>query len=257
MRVLITNDDGIASPGLQALVNVFGPVAQTFVVAPEGERSATGHAITLHKPLRARAAVIAGATAAWVSNGTPADCVALGMLELVPARPDVVISGINAGPNLARDLTYSGTVSGAMEGAIFGVPSVAVSVAAFIDPIFPAAAQFSGELVRAILLHGLPADTLLNVNVPNLPADRIAGISITRQSARRYISRLEKRVDPRGQAYYWLTGDPSAQEDVEGTDTWALASNQVSVTPITLDMTDDRALAVLRSWNLMWSPERR
>src|SRR5712692_839803 len=257
MRVLITNDDGIASPGLQALVNEFAPVAQTFVVAPEGERSATGHAITLHKPLRARAAVIAGATAAWVSNGTPADCVALGMLELVPDRPDVVLSGINAGPNLARDLTYSGTVSGAMEGAIFGVPSIAVSVGAFHDPTFAVAASFAIELARAMLLHGLPEDTLLNVNVPNLPADRIAGVAITRQSAKRYISRLEKRVDPRGRTYYWLTGEPSVQEDVEGTDTWALAHDRISVTPITLDMTDDRTAAVLREWNLSWRPQGR
>src|SRR3989442_4722862 len=256
MRVLITNDDGIASPGLQALVDVFAPVAKTFVVAPEGERSATGHAITLHKPLRARAVAIAGATAAWVSNGTPADCVALGMLELVPERPDVVISGINAGPNLARDLTYSGTVSGAMEGAIFGVPSIAVSVAAFTDPTFPVAAHFSRELVRAILLHGLPEDTLLNVNVPHLPPERIAGVAITRQSAKRFISRLEKRVDPRGRTYYWLTGDPSPVEDLEGTDTWALSRGYISVTPLTLDMTDDRAAAALRTWNLPWRPAR-
>jgi 5'-nucleotidase len=253
MRVLVTNDDGIASLGLQALVDAFASLAQTFVVAPEGERSATGHSITLHKPLRVHGASLRGATAAWASNGTPADCVALGMLELVPEKPDVVISGINVGPNLARDLTYSGTVSGAMEGAIFGIPSIAVSVASFIAPTFTVTAQFTRDLVRAILLHGLPPDTLLNVNVPNLPATRIAGIAITRQSAKRYISRLEKRVDPRGQAYYWLTGDPSAQEDLEGTDTWALAHDQISVTPITLDMTDDRAAAAMRSWNLTWN----
>lgn len=256
MRVLITNDDGIASAGLQALVDEFAPRAETFVVAPEAERSATGHSITLHKPLRVHSAALAGASAAWASNGTPADCVALGMLELVPAKPDVVISGINVGPNLARDLTYSGTVSGAMEGAIFGVPSVAVSVASFTGPTFGVAARFSTDLVRAILLHGLPMDTLLNVNVPNLPAHRIKGVAITRQSSKRYISRLEKRTDPRGQAYYWLTGEPSAQEDIEGTDTWALAHDQISITPITLDMTDDRAGAALRSWNLTWSPTR-
>lgn len=253
MRVMITNDDGIASPGLQALVHAFEPVAETFVVAPERERSATGHAITLHKPLRAHGATIPGSSVrAWATNGTPADCVALGILELLPAKPDVVVAGINVGPNVARDLTYSGTVSGAMEGAIFGVASIAVSVGSFRNPIFPVAAGFAVALARAILLHGLPEDTLLNVNVPNLPPERIAGVAITRQSAKRYLSRLEKRVDPRGRTYYWLTGEPPLQDDFEGTDTWALAHSQISVTPITLDMTDDRVAATMRDWNLTW-----
>ncbi len=255
MRVLITNDDGIASPGLQALVRRFDPVAEVFVVAPERERSATGHAITLHKPLRTHAAVIPESSArAWATNGTPADCVALGILDLLPARPDIVVSGINVGPNLARDLTYSGTVSGAMEGAIFAVPSIAVSVGAFRSPVFTVASGFAVGLARAILLHGLPDDTLLNVNVPNLSADRIAGVTITRQSANRYISRVEKRVDPRGRTYYWLTGEPSPQEEVEGTDSWALAHDRISITPITLDMTDDRAAAAMRAWDLSWPP---
>ena len=255
MRVLITNDDGIASPGLQALVGAFDPVGETFVVAPERERSATGHAITLHKPLRAHSVAIPGSAArAWATNGTPADCVALGIIELLPAKPEVVLSGINVGPNVARDLTYSGTVSGAMEGAIFGVPSIAVSVGSFRNPTFSVAAAFAVELARAILLHRLPEDTLLNVNVPNLPPDRIAGVAITRQSAKRFISRMEKRVDPRGRTYYWLTGDPSPVEDLEGTDTWALTHNRISVTPITLDMTDDRAAAAMRTWDLAWRP---
>lgn len=255
MRVLITNDDGIASPGLQALVRAFEPAGETFVVAPERERSATGHAITLHKPLRAHGATIPGSSVrAWATNGTPADCVALGMLELLPVKPDIVVSGINVGPNVARDLTYSGTVSGAMEGAIFGVASIAVSVGSFRNPIFPVAARFAVELARAILLHGLPEDTLLNVNVPNLPPEQIAGVAITRQSAQRYASRLEKRVDPKGRTYYWLTGQPSLQEDIEGTDTWALSHNHISVTPLTLDMTDDRLAAALRAWSLDWRP---
>jgi 5'-nucleotidase len=257
MRVLITNDDGIASPGLQALVRAFEPVGETFVVAPERERSATGHAITLHKPLRAHLVPAPGSSAhAWATNGTPADCVALGMLELLPARPDIVLSGINVGPNLARDLTYSGTVSGAMEGAIFGVPSIAISVGSFRNPSFTVAAAFAVELVRAILLHGLAEDTLLNVNVPNVSGERIAGVAITRQSAKRFISRLEKRVDPRGRTYYWLTGDPSPVDDLEGTDTWALSHGYISVTPITLDMTDDRAAAAMRTWNLTWPAAR-
>ncbi|HXF83317.1 MAG TPA: 5'/3'-nucleotidase SurE [bacterium] len=251
MRVLITNDDGISSPGIVALVQAFDGVAEVAVVAPEHERSATGHAITLHKPLRAVPAVIPGCRVrAWATNGTPADCVALGMLDLLAARPDVVVSGINVGPNMGRDLTYSGTVSGAMEGAIFGVPSIAVSIGAFRNPVFSVAAAFAVELAQAILERGLPEDTLLNVNVPNLPAEQIAGVAITRQGTRRYVSRLEKRTDPRGRTYYWLTGEPAPQEDEEGTDSWALARGQISVTPIGLDLTRSALRATLAGWQL-------
>lgn len=251
MRVLTTNDDGIGSPGLQALVRAFEPVAETFVVAPEQERSATGHAITLHKPLRARAVSIPeAAVRAWATNGTPADCVALGILDLLPDRPDVVVSGINVGPNVGRDLTYSGTVSGAMEGAIFGLPSVAVSVGAFKNPIFTVAAAFAVDLARMILARGLPLDILLNVNVPNLPPAQIKGVAITRQSAIRYISRLEKRTDPRGRTYYWLTGEPNRQTEEEGTDTWALSHHWISVTPVGLDLTHDEVVRALQTWKL-------
>lgn len=257
MRVLITNDDGIASPGLAALVHAFDAVAETYVVAPEHERSATGHAITLHKPLRAHPAAVPGSQArAWSTNGTPADCVALGMLDLLAGRPDVVLSGINVGPNMGRDLTYSGTVSGAMEGAIFGVPSIAVSIGAFRDPIFAVAAGFAVHLARSILEHGLPDDTLLNVNVPNLPVEQIAGVTVTRQGTRRYISRLEKRADPRGRTYYWLTGEPAPQPDEEGTDSWALAQSRISITPIGLDLTEERLREVLAGWPLESSLRR-
>lgn len=251
MRVLITNDDGVSSPGLAALVKAFDGSAEVYVVAPEHERSATGHAITLHKPLRAHPSGIAGsAVKVWATNGTPADCVALGMLDLLGSRPDVVLSGINVGPNMGRDLTYSGTVSGAMEGAIFGVPSIAVSIGAFRDPIFTVAARFAADLARSIIRYGLPEDTLLNVNVPNLPGEQITGVAITRQGTKRYISRLEKRADPRGRTYYWLTGAPAPQKDEEGTDSWALARGQISVTPIGLDLTNERLREVLQGWSL-------
>jgi len=252
MRVLITNDDGISSPGLVALVRTFEAAAETYVVAPEHERSATGHAITLHKPLRAHPAVIPGSSVrAWATNGTPADCVVLGILDLLEGRrPDVVLSGINVGPNMGRDLTYSGTVSGAMEGAIFRVPSIAVSIGAFRNPIFTVAAEFAMHLARAILERGLPDDTLLNVNVPNLPKEEIGGIAITRQGPKRYVSRLEKRTDPRGRTYYWLTGEPAPLPDEEGTDSWALAQGRISVTPIGLDLTDGGLREAMEAWEL-------
>jgi len=251
MRILVTNDDGINSLGLHALVRELEGEAETFVVAPEHERSATGHAITLHKPLRAVPTILPeNDVKAWATNGTPADCVALGVLGLLPGRPDVVISGINVGPNLGRDLTYSGTVSGAMEGTIFRIPSLAVSVGAFRDTIFEVAAGFAMRLVRQVVERGLPENTLLNVNVPNLPKDQIKGVKITRQGEKRYISTLDKRTDPRGRPYYWLTGAPAPQQDAEGTDSWALALGYISVTPIRLNMTDPDALEALAGWSL-------
>jgi 5'-nucleotidase len=161
-----------------------------------------------------------------------------------------VLSGINVGPNIGRDLTYSGTVSGAMEGAIFGVPSIAVSIGAFRDPVFVVAGEMAVTLAQAIHDHGLPDDTLLNVNVPNLAKEQIAGIAITRQGTKRYVSRLEKRTDPRGRTYYWLTGDPAPLPDEEGTDSWALAGGRISITPISLDLTDIDLRRTVEAWEL-------
>lgn len=251
MRVLLTNDDGINSPGLRALAEVFANDHETVVVAPEHERSASGHAITLHKPLRATpSSTYPPGIAAWATNGTPADCVVLGVLELLAHRPDVVVSGVNVGPNLGRDLTYSGTVSGAMEGTILGIPSVAISVGAFVNVRFDIAARFAERLAKLIVERRLPEDALVNVNVPNLPAEQMRGVAFTRQSTRRYLSRLEKRTDPRGRSYYWLTGEPAPRGDEEGTDGWALANGFISVTPIHLNLTDDRLLRELGTWGL-------
>jgi 5'-nucleotidase len=241
--VLVTNDDGIRATGIQVLARALAQVADVTVVAPEHERSATGHAITLHKPLRAARTVIPDLDApAWATNGTPADCVALGVLDLVAHRPDLVISGINAGPNIGSDLTYSGTVSGAMEGAIIGIPSIAVSVGAFEDVRFDVAAEVAVRLVEVVGRGGLPPETLLNVNVPNLEKSDIRGITATRQAERGFISRLEKRKDPRGRTYYWLAGERSAVPYVEGTDAWALHEKFVSVTPLTMRMSAEGAL---------------
>lgn len=251
MRVLLTNDDGVNSPGLRALADAFAADHETIVVAPEHERSATGHAITLHKPLRARRALgYPDGVVAWSTNGTPADCVVLGVLELLDRRPEVVVSGVNVGANLGRDLTYSGTVSGAMEGAILGIPSIAVSVAAFEDVRFDVAVRFAVRLAQLLVERPLPDDALVNVNVPNLPADQLKGVALTRQGSRRYLSSLEKRTDPRGHTYYWLTGQRGEANDEKGTDAWALAAGHISVTPIHLNMTDDRLLNELRTWDL-------
>ncbi len=251
MRVLLTNDDGLASPGLLALARAVRDVADTYVVAPEQERSAASHAITLHKPLRvARAQLADTGLPAWATNGTPADCVVLGVLDLLSTPPDVVVSGINVGANLGMDLIYSGTVSGAVEAALFGIASIAISVASFKDLHWEPAAQFAARLVQAVAEHGLPPDTFLNVNVPNRPAAELRGVAITRQSSRRYVSRLEKREDPRGRDYYWLTGSPDGGESAAGTDARAVAEGWISVTPLHLDMTSTELSPVIRSWRL-------
>lgn len=238
MSVLITNDDGIQAPGMHALARALAAVGPVAVVAPEHERSATGHAITLHKPLRAVRAAIPGLEIpAWATNGTPADCVVLGVLDLLPQRPEVVVSGINVGPNIGGDLTYSGTVSGAMEGAIMGIPSIAVSVVSFEVGTFEVAATAAARLVEVVRRWGLPPDTLLNVNVPNLPLAGVKGLAATRQGTRRYLNRLDKRKDPRGRIYYWMGGEEDPMPDEEGTDAWALRQGMISVTPIQMNMT--------------------
>ncbi len=252
MRILVTNDDGIEAEGLRALVRACERVADVVVVAPHHDRSASGHAITLHKPLRVFPAHIPGCTAAaWAATGTPADCVLLAVYELVGARPDVVLSGVNLGPNIGHDLTYSGTVSGAMEAAILGIPAIAVSLDAEGEARYELAAAFAANLAQEVYRRGIPADALLNVNVPNLEPGRIRGVRVTRQSARRYRSRLERRTDPRGRPYYWLVGERAAAEAEEpDTDSHALVSGFISVTPLQMDLTHQALRSTLEGWSL-------
>lgn len=249
MRILITNDDGIHAPGLLALAQRLRQLGQVTAIAPDRPRSATGHAITLHKPLRMQQVALPGGIAGYSTNGTPSDCVVLGMSSLDP-RPELVISGINQGPNLGEDLTYSGTVSAAMEAAIIGVNAFAISIASFDISSFDTAAGFAAHLARVIGEKGLPRDTFLNVNIPNLEPAAIAGVAITRQGRRRYQSRVEKRFDPRGRAYYWLGGDLYHEQTDSGTDVGALAAHMISITPIQLDLTHHVFLEELSRWGI-------
>lgn len=245
MNILLTNDDGIMAPGLAKLVEAVKKIGQVYVVAPDREKSATGHGITVDRPLRAERTTLQGVTA-WAVSGTPADCVKLAVHCLLEVRPDLVVSGINRGPNLGIDVLYSGTVAGALEAVILGIPALAVSVADYADPCYDSAASFISRLVPKYMKNRTKSDILLNINVPSLPSHEIQGVQITRLGARRYLNTFETRSDPRGRVYYWLGCDVEELESDPETDTFAVNSGKISITPIQIDLTDYRSLALLR-----------
>lgn len=249
-KILVTNDDGIDSEGLQALRNALARAGEVVVIAPGHNWSATGHAKTMHRSLRADRVAMPDGSIWFRTDGTPSDCVALGMLGLDGPRPDLVVSGINKGANLGEDVTYSGTVGAAMESVISGVPAIAVSLAAYVDWRFEAAADFASTLAAHVLSNGMEPDMLLNVNVPNSSMDQIRGVLVTRLGRRTYHDALLERLDPRGQPYYWIGGDEPTGEPEEGTDIWALANGYISMTPIHLDLTNYAFIEKMRSWNL-------
>ncbi len=236
MRILITNDDGIQAPGLLALARSLAPLGEVIVIAPERQQSATGHGITLHKPLRMEPVNLdAEVLGAWATNGTPADCTILATADDRPP-PDLVVAGINAGANLGEEVLYSGTASAAMEGALQGIRSFAVSVAEFDDCIFAPAAAFACDLARRLMECKMPADTFLNVNVPNLRSEDLGAPVLTRLGRRRYQNVLERREDPRGRTYYWFSGEPEECDSAGDTDICAVAAGNISVTPVHFDM---------------------
>ena len=254
LRLLLSNDDGVLAPGLFALKVALEAAGHSVTVcAPDRPRSASGHSITLHKPLRLKQVPLADGSLAWAASGTPADCVALGLLEVMSADTvDIVVSGINHGPNLGWDVTYSGTVSAAMEAVISGVPAIAVSVASYADDIhWDGVANFVAQtLVPQVAKQGLPSATLLNVNAPDVPEIELKGVRITTQGDRQYVDRLEKRIDPVGRPYYWLKGKLHDKESPEGSDTRAVGDGYISVTPIQLDLTNHAFLCDLRGWQI-------
>lgn len=247
MKILITNDDGIGSAGITALANAVREIADVIIVAPETEQSAVGHAITVSFPLR----VTELSRDCYAVRGTPADCVKVAIKELMQDPPDMVMSGINLGPNTGTHIIYSGTVSAATEGTILGIPSFAVSLDAYMNPDFSYAAGFAKKLAILVKENGLPKGVLLNVNVPAVPKEKIRGVRLTNQGETKFIGALEKRVDPRGKTYYWLT--PEIVEIADGTDldTIALRNNEVSITPLHYDMTARDAFPVFSKWRFV------
>jgi len=253
MHILVTNDDGIAAPGLLALAQEIRKLAKVSILAPDRNWSASGHVKTLDRPLRVREIALADDIKALTSDGAPSDCVALAVLGLLPEPIDMVVSGINNNANLGHDVTYSGTVTAAMEGAIWGLPGIAVSLdvpenhVGLLD--YGPAARVGARVVQSVMEHGLPDNTLLNVNVPYLPDEEIRGIMITRQGLRIYRDELLRREDPRHKPYYWIGGEVPTGVPDEGTDFGALSRGYVSITPLHLDLTSYQAMDALRMWD--------
>ncbi len=244
--ILVSNDDGIGAAGLKALADSLAGLGEVVVVAPDRERSAAGHSLTLSRPLRA-----SHLEEGWYSvDGTPTDCITLAVMGLLPRRPRLVAAGINHGSNMGDDVTYSGTVASAVEATLQGIPAFAVSLAGDGDFDFRAAARFARRLGEEILRRGLPRDTLLNVNVPNLPPEAIRGVAVTRQGRRVYSETVIRKIDPRGKAYYWIGGAEPTWEQRGGTDYEAVSDGWISLTPLHLDLTNHQALDVLRAWGL-------
>lgn len=241
--ILVTNDDGVYSPGIQILAKRLRELDAVVIVAPDRERSAAGHSMTLHRPLLIEEV----RDAMYSVNGTPTDCINIAVKGLLKETPRLVVSGINKGPNLGDDVTYSGTVAGAMEGILLGIPSFAVSLAAREDFLFPEAAEVALRTADSIYKQGLPAGTLLNINVPNLPVSEIQGTRITRLGKRIYHQMTVERVDPRGKKYYWIGGGEPDWEREEGTDLDAIDRKFVSITPLHLDFTDYSSFKRLQS----------
>jgi len=250
MKILISNDDGIAANGIRALTEVLAKENEVYVIAPDRERSAAGHSLTLHTPLRVEELEpIFGSKRTWVTTGTPGDCVKIGINAILSQeeQPDVVISGINHGPNLGADILYSGTVSCAMEGAMMGVPSIAVSLASMHSEYenFIFTAQFVNLLLPKLKEFNFPPKSMLNINTPSLESEDIAGIEITELGRRMFTDTYEKRTDPRGKVYYWMAGELTHEPEDAHTDIAAVRNNKVSITPVTFEMTKKSFMADL------------
>ncbi len=245
MHILLTNDDGVNAPGLLALKKSLDSLGKVTVIAPSQNYSAGGHRKTMHKPLRIEETHLADGAHAWACSGAPSDCVALALLGFIKEKVDVVVSGINPNANLGQDVTYSGTVTAAIEAAIAGVLGVAVSTENVHSPAeYEPVARIAAQIVEKVYRHGLPANTLLNVNVPK----NHKGIYIARQGIRIYRDELVERRDPRHKLYYWIGGEPPSGVDDEGSDYWAMKQGYVSVTPLQLDMTAYNLVEALEEW---------
>jgi len=253
LHLLLTNDDGIESPGLRANYDALAkiPGVQVSVIAPDHNWSISGHNKTMDRPLRVKEIKWWGVgEAIFSTDGTPADCVSLASLGFLTTPPDLVISGINTGPNLGDDVTYSGTVAAGMEAHIAGYPALAVSMDVYLDWKFETASGFVADLVQRFMRGELKLqpDIFWNINIPNLSPEEIKGVAFTKQGRRIYTDELFKRSDPRGGLYYWIGGARPGGNVLEGTDIEAVSQGKISVTPLMLDLTNYQMLESMRGW---------
>ncbi len=244
MKILISNDDGIRSEGLKTLYEALSSFSDVVVVAPDRERSAVGRALTMHRPLRCEKI----AENWYAVDGTPTSCVYIGVHAILKdKKPDMIIGGINRGPNLGEDVTYSGTVSIALEGAMLGIPSIAFSMADFKNFKWKTAGEWARRITQKLINEHALDLYCLNVNIPNIPLSQVKGVKATRQGKKTYSEKVEERKDPWGRSYYWIGGEKPSWRTNPGTDYWAVKNGYVSLTPIQLDITDYKALSILET----------
>jgi 5'-nucleotidase len=247
MRILLTNDDGIYAPGIYALYEALKDDYDLDVVAPEAEMSAVGHAITLTMPLRVQGIKRNGSFFGHAVTGTPADCVKIAVQELLERPPDNILSGINRGANVGVNILYSGTVSAATEAAFLGFKSAAISLNTRKDPDFRFAARFAKQIIGFMIENNLSKGTALNVNIPAVPPEEITGVCVTRQGTARFKEFFERRNDPRGNTYYWLSGEAPVEDANSDTDAVCLKENKITITPVHYDLTCDEELKRLKT----------
>jgi 5'-nucleotidase len=250
LKILISNDDGINSPGLAALADELKKIGEITVVAPLTEQSAVGHAITMKFPLRVTEHFKNGVFFGYAVDGTPADCIKIGIRNLMKESPDIVLSGINHGSNTAINIIYSGTVSAAREAAIMDVPAIAISVTSHEALHFEFAAKLAARLSMMVAKEGIRNGTLLNVNIPDLPEDKIKGILLTQQGKSKWDDIYEERIDPYGKKYYWLTGNLIQADSSLDIDQFAIKNDYISITPIHFDLTDYKTYSAMKEWKL-------
>ncbi len=263
IQILISNDDGISAPGIQALGRALKKVGHVTMVAPEREQSTMGHALTLHKPVRCKKIYSEKGMDQWATSGTPADCVYLGIRQVLKCKPDIIVTGINNGVNVGNDIYYSGTVAAAREGAVLNIPAIATSldfhfeVGAKPEVDFDSCAEYMVGLVRQVLEHGLPDHSMLNVNFPNWPFSKIRGACVARQGFRDYTDKVTEKHDNRGKPYFWLGGTYAGFRPIEGSDCEVLDKGYISITPCRLDITQFEYMGSLSQWDLWPAGKKR